>query len=99
MAFVKQFLNSVYFFPLSVVFFSLSEDEAFELCLGLQTLLELKVSFSFALLIFCKSYRVSFGVCFSKNRNQLQLPWNGHMALNKQKGRMRRRNDSRNMSI
>lgn len=41
--------------PLLLSFFlllfllSLSEDEAFELCLGLQTLLELKVSFSFAL--------------------------------------------------
>lgn len=38
--------------------FSLSEDEAFELRLGLQTLLELKVRSSLYLLIFCEPYRV-----------------------------------------
>lgn len=43
---------------------SLSEDEAFELCLGLQTLLELKVRSSFALLIFSVPYRESFSGVF-----------------------------------
>lgn len=42
--------------------FSLSEDEAFELCLGLQTLQELKVRSLFALLIFSESYRVHVNV-------------------------------------
>lgn len=63
---MRMFVDGNHKFTLSPLIFpfSLSEDEAFELCLGLQTLLELNVRSSFALLIFSLPYHVAFGVFF-----------------------------------
>lgn len=65
------FLSFLSLAPYLPSLFSLSEDEAFELCLGLQTLLELKVRSSFALLIFLCGLIMSLLVCaFQRARNE-----------------------------